>query len=245
LSNAAKYTPPEGRIDVRVVREGERVAIHVKDNGNGITPDLLPRIFDLFVQGNRAGDKGGLGIGLALVRNLVRLHGGNVIAQSDGIGRGSELIVDLPTFDIRGEPEPAAEADWDLRHCVQMTSRRVLVVDDNEDAGALLAEVLRSVGHEVVKAIDGPRALEAVKRFTPDVAILDIGLPVMDGYELGAALRERFGPALRLIAVTGYGQEHDRARTAESGFQCHFVKPVVLQKVLAAIEVTNAAVVSS
>lgn len=241
LSNAAKYTPPDGHVQVRVVRGDRRVAIHVKDNGLGIAPELLPRIFDLFVQGQRSSDRqqGGLGIGLALVRNLVRMHDGTVMAQSEGHGRGSEFIIDLPAIEVRRQPRLPADGDRDIRRRVAITPRRILVVDDNEDAGQLLAEMLRSVGHEVVVAIDGPCALEAVKTFTPDVAILDIGLPVMDGYELAGALRARLGPSARLLAVTGYGQEQDKQRAMQSGFESHFVKPVALQKVLAALEIGN------
>lgn len=240
LSNAAKYTASGGVIDLAVQRHGDRVKIRVRDNGSGIAPDLLPRIFDLFVQGTRTSDKAGLGIGLALVQNLVRLHGGTVTARSGGIGRGSEFVVELPRVELRPERQPTPEAECSLVHRVQMTPRRILVVDDNEDAGSLLGEMLRSIGHDVVVAIDGPRALEATKHFRPEVAILDIGLPVMDGHELASALRDRFGSSVRLLAVTGYGQEQDRERTTRSGFQAHFVKPVALQKVLAAIEVTTA-----
>jgi len=242
LSNAAKYTPPEGQIEVRVERRDARVAVHIKDNGHGMAPELLPRIFDLFVQGNRSSERqlGGLGIGLALVRSLVQLHGGRVTAHSEGLGHGSELVIDLPTIELRRNPAPPGDGEHRIRNRVQVTARRILVVDDNEDAGSLLGEMLRSVGHEVVVALDGPRALEAVKHFIPEVAILDIGLPVMDGYELAAALRDRFGPALQLMAVTGYGREQDRTRALDSGFHCHFVKPMSLQKVLAAIEVAGA-----
>jgi PAS domain S-box-containing protein len=242
LSNAVKYTPPEGQIEIRVVPRAQRVAIHVKDNGHGIAPDLLPRIFDLFVQGNRSSDRqlGGLGIGLALVRSLVNMHGGTVSAHSRGLGHGSEFVIDLPTIEVRRAPPPPSDGEFRLKNRVRVTARRILVVDDNEDAGALLGDVLRSIGHDVVVTIDGPRALEAVKHFVPEVGILDIGLPVMDGYELAAALRSRFGPALRLMAVTGYGREQDRARALQCGFECHFVKPMSIQKVLAAIEVAGA-----
>jgi CheY-like chemotaxis protein/nitrogen-specific signal transduction histidine kinase len=243
LSNAAKYTPPEGHIEIRIVPSGRHVAIHVKDNGHGIAPDLLPRIFDLFVQGSRTSDVrlGGLGIGLALVRSLVRMHGGTVSVTSDGLGHGSEFVVELPTIEVRRAPlPPPADSECGLRDRVHVTPRRILVVDDNEDAGTLLGEMLRSLGHDVVVTLDGPRALEAAKHFAPEVAILDIGLPVMDGYELAAALRNRFGPTLRLMAVTGYGREQDRDRALRCGFDCHFVKPMSLQKVLAAIEVGGA-----
>jgi PAS domain S-box-containing protein len=242
LSNAAKYTPPQGQIAVRVTRGQGRVTIRVRDNGNGIAADLLPRVFDLFVQGQRTHEqhRGGLGIGLALVRNLVRLHGGTVTAHSEGRGQGTEFAIELPIIEVRDEAKAAADSDRDLRQRVHVHSRRILVVDDNDDAGELLAEMLRSVGHVVVTALDGPRALEIARTFTPEVAVLDIGLPLMDGYQLAAALRERFGASLRLLAVTGYGQEQDRRHAIDAGFECHLVKPVSLQKVLAAVEVAVA-----
>lgn len=233
LTNAAKFTPLGGKIEVQVRMTNRRVRIRVKDDGAGIGPDLLPRIFDLFVQGPRSTDRsrGGLGIGLALVRNLVAMHDGTVEAHSAGADKGSEFIVELPTVEDRSDaPAP-------MRKQVTVTPRRILVVDDNEDAGSLMGEMLRSIGHEVCVAQDGPRALEALTHFTPEVAILDIGLPVMDGYELAAALLARYGSNLRLMAVTGYGQEQDKIRTQRAGFEAHFVKPVGLGKVLAAIEV--------
>jgi PAS domain S-box-containing protein len=236
LTNAAKYSPQGGRIAVRVARDGKHVVIGVKDRGNGIAPDLLPRIFDLFVQGARTTEraKGGLGIGLALVRSLVEMHGGTVNAASDGIGHGSEFTIRLPAIELA--TEPSLEMERRIGDRVAVTARRILVVDDNEDACSLMGEMLQSVGHEVVVAYDGPHALEAVKRFRPDIAILDIGLPEMDGYQLAAALRAQLGP-VRLIALTGYGQGQDRLRTQNAGFEAHFVKPVGLHKVLAAIEV--------
>jgi PAS domain S-box-containing protein len=241
LSNAAKYTPPRGHVQIRVAVAGARAEVRVRDNGSGIAPELLPRIFDLFVQGERSSDRqpGGLGIGLALVRNLVRLHGGTVRATSEGVGRGSEFIIELPILDTRPVRAASRDHERNLRDSVEVTPRRILVVDDNEEAGRLLAEVLRTFGHEVATAIDGPAALEAVKRFTPEVGILDICLPVVDGYELASMLRDRLGSAVRLVAVTGYGQEHDKHRALASGFESHLVKPVSLQKLLAAIEVSR------
>jgi PAS domain S-box-containing protein len=235
ITNAAKFTPKGGRIEVRAKRMGDRARISVKDTGVGIQPELLPRVFELFVQGERRMERsqGGLGIGLAIVRNLVALHGGTVRAVSDGPGQGSEFIVDLPIIDMQAKPV----TERAVRHGLQVTPRKILVVDDNDDAGALLGEMLQSLGHEVVVALDGPRAIEALDRFTPEIGILDIGLPVMDGYELAAALRSRLGDGIRLMAVTGYGQEQDRRRTQQAGFEAHFVKPVGLGKVLAAIEV--------
>jgi PAS domain S-box-containing protein len=239
LSNAAKYTEPHGNIELRVTLKNDRVAIRVRDNGVGIAPELLPRVFELFVQGERTHEhpQGGLGIGLALVHNLVGLHGGTVSASSEGPGRGSEFTIELPTIDVAKRPTATQDPESELRQRIEMTPRRILVVDDNEDAGELLAELLRSLGHDVVTASDGPRALDAIKRFTPEVAILDIGLPVMDGYELGVALRERLGSTVRLVAVSGYGQATDKRRALDVGFECLLVKPVSLQRVLAAIEV--------
>jgi signal transduction histidine kinase len=229
LTNAAKYTPNGGRIDVRAAREGQRVVVRVRDTGTGIDPALLPHVFDLFTQGARGIDRkeGGLGIGLTLVKRLTELHGGIVRAHSEGHGRGSELVVDLPsafsaTLDVAlAQGSPAIPAG---------TLRRVLVVDDNCDAADTLADLLRCAGHEVVVAYDGPRALAIAEQFTPEVAIVDIGLPVIDGYEVAARLqtvvRDR---RLRLLALTGYGQEHDRARSRIAGFSAHLVKPVSLE----------------
>lgn len=163
------------------------------------------------------------------------MHAGTVHAQSAGPHQGSEIVVELPA--IAMPKTDGQEPTHNIRHSLSVTPRRILVVDDNEDAGTLMGEMLRSIGHEVCVAHDGPRALQALAQFTPEVAILDIGLPVMDGYELAAALIEKFGPSLRLMAVTGYGQEQDKIRTQRAGFEAHFVKPVGLGKVLAAIEV--------
>ncbi|MGE0868315.1 MAG: GAF domain-containing protein [Kofleriaceae bacterium] len=240
LNNAAKYTQQNGEIAIVGRRDGRDLVVIVRDNGIGIAPDLLPHVFDLFVQGYRAPDRGqgGLGIGLALVRSLVALHHGEVTAASNGLGAGSEFVVRLPLLDmtqaVASGPDAPVSAARELPHC---TKRRVLIVDDNEDAAMLLAEMLEAVGHEVAVAHDGPRTLDVLRRFHPEVALLDIGLPVMDGYELAAKLQEQLGAeAPRLIAMSGYGQEHDRVRSIESGFEQHFVKPVSLDKLLLAIE---------
>ncbi|HKE20232.1 MAG TPA: PAS domain-containing protein [Kofleriaceae bacterium] len=239
LDNAARYTEPGGRVAVRASRAGDRAVIEVADSGAGVAPELLPHVFDLFVQAGRAPDRseGGLGIGLSLVRTFVRMHGGEVAAKNGAAG-GSIFEIALPLL-----PDDAA-ADWPRGRAESPSGpgRRdrqsaILVVDDNQDAADLLAEVLRDQGHQVLVAHDGPQALERVGEFRPEVAILDIGLPVMDGYELALALRTRLGPELRLLAVTGYGQERDRARSHEVGFEKHFVKPVALTDLLDAIEV--------
>ncbi len=234
LTNAARYTERGGKIVVSARREagksaGGDIVIRVKDNGSGIAPDLLPRIFDLFVQGHRSSDRaqGGLGLGLALVKNLVALHGGSVVALSDGPGKGSEFVIRLP-------PAAAAQASASIRPEHDRSSsqskaqvKRVLIVDDNNDAADSLADLLRDVGHEVAVAYSPVAALKLAAAFRPEVAVLDIGLPVMDGYELATRLRSNpVTASCLLIALTGYGQTHDRIRSEEGGFQYHLVKPV-------------------
>jgi PAS domain S-box-containing protein len=243
LDNAARYTEPGGAVAVRASRAGERAVLEVVDSGVGLAPDLLPRVFDLFVQAERAPDRaeGGLGIGLSLVRTFVRMHGGEVAARNNRAG-GSTFQVVLPLLADGGQADwPRARADSPTGAGRRDRQSAILVVDDNQDAADLLAEVLRDQGHQVQVAHDGPQALERVSEFRPEVAILDIGLPVMDGYELALALRNRLGPELRLLAVTGYGQERDRARSHEVGFEKHFVKPVALTDLLDAIEVDGEA----
>jgi len=232
LNNAAKYTERGGHIEVRAQRDGPWARIEVEDDGVGIAPDLLPRVFDLFVQGQRDihRGQGGLGLGLAIVRSLTALHGGSVEAHSDGPGKGSVFTVRLPALDgemraAEGRARPQIDGG---------PSRRVLVVDDNEDAAMLLAEALRSFGHEVATAYDGPSALRVAPGFGPEVALVDLGLPVMDGFELARRLHALPGlSGLRLVAVTGYGQSTDRMRSREAGFEEHLVKPVDLDDVAA------------
>jgi CheY-like chemotaxis protein/two-component sensor histidine kinase len=227
LSNAAKYTERGGRIVVAAAREGSEVVVRVRDDGDGIAPELLPRVFELFTQGARPLDRaaGGLGLGLTVVRSLVALHGGTVTARSDGVGRGSEIEVRLPLGtplpppEIPAEPPPSPPP---------VRSQRVLVVDDNEDAGQLLAEALREIGCEAHVTHDGPSAIAAARELEPDIALLDIGLPVMDGYEVARRLRAD-SAAVRLVAITGYGQDADRRRSREAGFDRHLVKPIDLE----------------
>jgi CheY-like chemotaxis protein len=218
---------------------GDGVAVtEIEDNGEGIAADVLPTIFEPFVQGARKIDRsqGGLGIGLALVRSLTERHGGEVEAFSDGPGRGSRFRVCLPlsTGAIR-EVQHTPDGMVPLRGA----SRRILLVDDNRDAAEMMAELLRAAGHEVVVAFDGPSALGSAPTFRPHVALLDIGLPVMDGYDLARKLRDTLPSAPRLVAISGYGQEHDRRRSEEAGFQAHLVKPVQAAQVLAAVDDTT------
>jgi CheY-like chemotaxis protein len=211
----------------------------VVDEGVGIAPEMLERVFDLFVQQPQLRDRaqGGLGVGLAIVRNLVARHGGTVSARSAGPGQGSEFVVELPLSKPRESVEGKAKGRPATapRPRTDRAPLRILVVDDNDDSAVMLGEILRRLGEAVEVAHDGPSALDQARRWTPDLALLDIGLPLMDGYELGARLREQQG-AIRLIALTGYGQETDHARSREAGFEAHLVKPVDVQRLRKAIE---------
>ena len=236
LTNAAKYTPPKGCIEIRAARDGGEVTITVADDGPGVTPELLPLIFDLFVQGKRTTDRaeGGLGLGLALVKNLVALHGGSVSAKNRPT-TGSEFSVRLPALDAAARSKAPPRVDQTV--ATTQVPRRILVVDDNVDTADLLSEVLRAIGHEVVIAHDGAQALEALRAFDAQVCLLDIGLPVMDGFELARRIRERRqAGVLRLVAVTGYGQEHDREVSRPAGFDRHLTKPVDLPELIQIIE---------
>jgi two-component system, sensor histidine kinase len=209
----------------------------VKDPGQGIPVDLLPRIFDLFVQGPQVSNRrlGGLGIGLALVRRLVELHGGTVDASSDGPGRGSTFTVRLP-----GVIAPIIDAPSAPQSEKKAGPRRILVAEDNADFRAGLKELLMLKGHEVYEAADGPGAVETMLRENPEVALIDIGLPGLDGYEVARRVRRApGGPDLVLIALTGYGMEADRRRVREAGFDFHLVKPATpeqLDEVLSQIK---------
>lgn len=227
LGNAAKYTPAGGHVDLFAARRGAEAVVTVRDDGAGIAPDLLSVVFDPFVQGERAIDRtdGGLGLGLALVHSLVELHGGRVTAHSEGKGRGSLFEVVLPLLPGTG---PSAQAAASRSPGDSTSARlRILVVDDNRDAADLLAEALSALGHEIRVATGALEALRLAAELRPEVAVVDIGLPVMDGHQLGVKLREQLGE-VRLIAATGYGQESDRRRSREAGFHAHLVKPIDL-----------------
>jgi signal transduction histidine kinase/DNA-binding response OmpR family regulator len=234
LMNACKYSPPASRIALSARRDGDAVEVSVRDSGIGIAPSMLDRIFEPFFQqpGSRAASSGGLGLGLTIARNLIQLHGGTIRARSEGEAQGSEFIVRVPALPFT----IASGADARSRAVEGNApgAARVLVVDDNQDAAETLAIALESAGYEVRAAFDGPQALRVADSFAPDVALLDIGLPVMDGYELGAAFRDRF-PRIALFAVTGYGALADRERAKVAGFAHHFVKPVDLDDIFAAI----------
>jgi CheY-like chemotaxis protein len=227
LNNAARYTPDGGRISLEVSVEGGRAALRVRDNGRGIEPAMLERIFDMFVQGRaplkRSG--AGLGIGLALSRRLAELHGGALEAHSAGPGKGAEFTLRLPL--ARKEEASAAPAGRERPVVSPAAPQRVLVVDDNVDAARTLEMLLKSLGHEARVAHNGAEALIAAQDYIPDVVLLDIGMPDLDGYEVARRLRAMHkGAALRIIAITGWGQEADREKSREAGFDVHLVKPV-------------------
>jgi signal transduction histidine kinase/ActR/RegA family two-component response regulator len=232
LTNAAKYTLHGGEISITAERAERLVHIHVQDTGIGIAPDLLPRVFDLFVQGDRsaARTQGGLGIGLTLVRQLVEMHGGSVAVDSKGIGHGSQFTITLPlltSLRIKTPFESNGKAAAVGGVQLQGPPLRVLVVDDNSDAAESLASVLRLNGHVVRTAHNGPDALQTAPQFQPHAVVLDIGLPGMDGHEVAKSLRSQSDFARTvLVAVTGYGQDADKQRSAAAGFDRHFVKPV-------------------
>ncbi len=234
LTNAAKYTPTGGRLGVEVTRDDGHVVIRVSDNGIGMTPEFLATVFEPFTQAPQSSDRksGGLGLGLSIVRTITAAHGGSVTADSAGEGQGSEFVVRLPlsAVDTSGEAGPGVA---DARVLV---ARRVLVVDDNVDAADALAATLELCGHVTQVAYDAAAALATVETFTPDVALLDLGLPGIDGYELGKRLRSHPQLAsIRIVAVSGYGQASDRQRTRDAGFDDHFTKPVALDALLAFI----------
>ena len=242
LMNAAKYTERGGHISVAARQRDGEIETEVRDDGIGIAPELLATIFEPFVQGSRSLDRaeGGLGLGLALVRSLTRLHGGTVSAQSDGLGKGSCFTVRLPVLCEVPRTQLAKSADPSGPAAPPEKLERVLIVDDNADCALGFAEALRLLGHHVEVAFDGPRALTVAAEFKPTVALIDIGLPVMDGYELARKLRQaaRSRP-VKLIAVTGYGEDANRAMSLEAGFDIHTVKPLGLESLRNLLEREN------
>ena len=239
LNNAAKFTPRGGAISIEASCCDDGLVIRVTDNGVGIAPDVLPAVFELFAQADRSLERsqGGLGIGLSLVKGLVEMHGGSVQAQSDGLGKGSRFTVRLPRERLASAPSGPQRAPLAVDPNGVLIPRRVLVVEDNIDAAESMVMLLRGYGHDVAAVNDGREAVQAALAFRPDVVLLDIGLPGIDGFTLAKALRARpETSAARLIAVSGYGQERDRARSSEAGFDLHLVKPVDPGKLTAAIE---------
>jgi two-component system, sensor histidine kinase len=226
LTNASKYTDPGGEIRIEMHSDGRRAVITITDNGVGIPAELLPQIFDLFVQSNRSLDRsqGGLGIGLSVVRRLIEMHGGSVSAASGGPGRGARFEIILPVIDPAGEvrEEPSEQT---------AACRRILIVDDNADSADSLAMILNLCGHMAEPVHGAAEALERAAALDPEIVLLDIGLPGMDGYEVARLLRSR-GSSARLVALTGYGQPEDVRRAEDAGFDTHLVKPVDLQHLL-------------
>lgn len=239
LNNASKYTGEGGRIELGAAAGEGEATIVVRDNGSGIERELLDRVFDLFVQGERALDRGqgGLGIGLTLVKRLVELHQGRVAVASEGPGKGATFTVTLPCISAVETPQQRSAQPSPMARGTEVYGRRVLVVDDNVDAAESTAAFLRLEGHEVKAVHDGLQALGALKVFDPHVVVLDIGLPGLDGYAVARELRSRGDTShVLLIALTGYGQKEDRSRAADAGFDYHFVKPADPREIQAAIE---------
>jgi PAS domain S-box-containing protein len=234
LNNAAKYTPAEGRISLTVSAAHGEAVLRIRDTGVGIAPDVLPRIFDLFVQGDEslAHTSGGLGIGLTLVHRLVALHRGRVTAHSDGLGRGAEFTIALPLSQTAPARLPSAPT------APRGPAAAVLIIEDNVDARQSLRTLLEHEGHRVDEADDGARGLARAEATTPDIVLIDIGLPTMDGYEVARRIRAQRGVRPILVAITGYGQVDDRQRSLEAGFDAHLTKPVapdLLVEVLAGL----------
>lgn len=242
LNNAAKYTEPGGHVSVSAEREGDDAVIRVRDDGVGIPPHMLHKVFDLFAQVDHGLDRqsGGLGIGLALVRRLVALHGGQVRAYSEGLGLGTEMVVRLPIREDDGQAavKPAAEED---AAATVIRPRRVLIVDDNRDAADSMALALQHAGHAVTTAYNGAEGIDRASAFGPEVILLDLGMPGLNGFEMARRIRQQpWGATLALIALTGWGQEQDRRRTKEAGFDAHLTKPVSASELLKALEAVMA-----
>jgi CheY-like chemotaxis protein len=224
LHNARKFTPHGGRIEIAARTQGNILVLSVRDSGIGISAEAMPRIFDLFTQGDRsdAQVQGGLGIGLALARRLVEMHGGHIDAFSEGLGRGSEFVIRLPI----AEHAPAAEH---VAHAAEPETKasalRVVIIDDNVDAAHAMASLVEALGGTAYVAHDGPSGIERVQAVKPDVVLLDIRMPGLDGYETCRRIRANLGTAVSIIAVTGYGQNEDKERALAAGFDAHLTKP--------------------
>jgi CheY-like chemotaxis protein/two-component sensor histidine kinase len=241
LNNACKYTEPGGKIWLTAERKGSNVLVKVKDTGVGILPEKLMSVFEMFSQVDSSLERsqGGLGIGLTLVKRLVELHEGTVEARSEGLGRGSEIVVRLPVLMENGEVERQSEPIPERF----MTARRILVVDDNRDAAKSLAMLLKVTGNDTQTAHDGLEAIEHAEAYRPAVILLDIGLPKINGYDACRRIREQpWGKDVVIVALTGWGQEEDRRKSQEAGFNGHLVKPVdyaALTRLLADLEMTG------
>jgi CheY-like chemotaxis protein len=234
LTNAAKYTPEGGRIRIAVQLEGKHVLVRVKDNGIGIAADQMPHLFDMFYQANRSTEpaQAGLGIGLTLVRHLVKLHGGTVAADSAGLGQGSEFIVRLP---LDTEPARAVERSSQTES-KPAAIRRILIADDYPGSAESLARWLRRFGHEVHTAVDGLQAFEAAQTTRPEVVLLDLGMPKLNGYDVAREIRAQpWGKRMVLIALTGWAREEDRRRTREAGFDAHLAKPLSYPQLISSV----------
>jgi PAS domain S-box-containing protein len=230
LTNAAKYTPGGGTIELTVRQEGQNVLISVKDTGIGISQEMLPRVFEMFVQTDREHKQahGGLGIGLALAKNLVEMHGGKIEARSDGLGQGSEFLVRLPLGEAA---QLAPPQNVQLKNASPSPKRKILVVDDNADAAQSVGMLLKIMGSDVEIALSGRSAIDLLESYHPQLLLLDLGMPEMSGYEVAERIRRRpeFDD-VKLVALTGWGQDEDRRRTKEAGFDAHFVKPLSLDQ---------------
>jgi PAS domain S-box-containing protein len=251
LTNSAKYTPRGGHIRVAAVRRGEDVCVSVRDNGIGIPAESLPAIFDMFSQVDRSTERsgGGLGIGLALVKGLVEVHGGTVSAESEGEGKGSTFTVRLPTLRLPSQLATGGDGTpLEPAPTVPAPKRRILVVDDSQDAARSMARVLRLRGNETRTACDGADAVKVAEEFRPEVILMDVGMPHVDGYEATRRIRQQpWGQSITIIALTGWGQEGDRVESREAGCDAHLVKPVdlaELEKLLAELA-TDAAEAST
>jgi two-component system CheB/CheR fusion protein len=245
LTNAVKFTPQGGRVEVSVVAEGGDLVVTVRDTGIGIAPDFLTRVFDPFVQVDTSlvRGRGGLGIGLTLVKAIVELHGGSVEARSDGLNRGCEIVVRLPTVganNVNGSGPPSLENGPALAADGAPERRRILIVEDNLDYALGLRRLLESAGHELHICKDGLGALSQASAFAPDVILLDLGLPGMDGYEVARRMREDESLArARIVVISGYACEEDRRRSREIGVDEHLAKPVRFSKLLRIVTETG------